>query len=230
REYSFGSVLTFSKFQIQIDDADDEDQNPAPSCPGQSLDFGTPESRTGQAPEVSRLCVQHHNWKPNFGTEGYTMSGKSSSESMLGFTNETRLRVLPNDQTRQHNIPLRTCRLTMQMMKIKIPLQVVLVSLWISGLLGLELVKLQKFPGFACNTTIGSPTSGLKDTRCLVKAHQNLCWAARTKPDCVCCQTIRPDNTTFVYARADLNEGEKCLQDSQCPEGTKCVSGICEPR
>ncbi|CAG0905399.1 unnamed protein product [Cyprideis torosa] len=42
---------------LPIDDADDEDQNPAPSCPGQSLDFGTSESRSGQAPEVSRLCV-----------------------------------------------------------------------------------------------------------------------------------------------------------------------------
>ncbi|CAG0904654.1 unnamed protein product, partial [Cyprideis torosa] len=90
----------------------------------------------------------------------------------------------------------------MQMMKNKIPLQAVLVCLWISGLLSIEITKYQKFPGFACNTTIGSPTSGLKDTPCLVKAHQNLCWAARTKPDCVCCQTVRPDNTTFLYAHA----------------------------
>ncbi|CAG0902251.1 unnamed protein product [Cyprideis torosa] len=137
----------------------------------------------------------------------------------------------------RHEAPFSCCpfapnmeSLTMQMMKIKIPLQVVLVSLWISGLLSLEVVKLQKFPGYACNTKAGDPTQGMETRKCLVKGLRNKCWAIQTKPDCECCLTIRPDNTTFIYARADLNEGEKCLQDSQCPEGTKCVSGICEPR
>ncbi|CAG0905413.1 unnamed protein product [Cyprideis torosa] len=57
--------------------------------------------------------------------------------------------------------------LTTQMMKIKIPFQVVLVSLWISGLLSLEVVKLQKFPGYACNTKAGDPTQGMETRKCL---------------------------------------------------------------
>ncbi|CAG0900773.1 unnamed protein product, partial [Cyprideis torosa] len=87
----FASVSSSQFFQFYgfpptsvIDDADDEDQNPAPSCPGQSLDFGTSESRTGQVPEVSRLCVQHHNWKPYLGTEGYTMSVRNQDNSKFG--------------------------------------------------------------------------------------------------------------------------------------------------
>ncbi|CAG0903991.1 unnamed protein product [Cyprideis torosa] len=88
-----------------------------------------------------------------------------------------------------------------------ISLKIVVICLWISGLLGVEITKYQKFPGFACNSTVGKAAVGLKVTRCLVKAHRNQCWAVQTTPDCQCCDTVKTDNSTFLYAPAGCISG-----------------------
>ncbi|CAG0905039.1 unnamed protein product [Cyprideis torosa] len=116
------------------------------------------------------------------------------------------------------------------MQEMKISLETVLVSLWIPGLLSLELIKFQtfqKFQGLACNTTAGQAISGLSTTRCLAKAVKNFCWSVQTIPACECCDSIKTNGSSFVYAPADRKEGEQCLQDSQCPETSQCVPGIC---
>ncbi|CAG0904722.1 unnamed protein product [Cyprideis torosa] len=91
--------------------------------------------------------------------------------------------------------------------------------------------KYQKFPGFACDTTVGTQTPGLRTTKCLAKAQRNQCWAVQTKPDCVCCQTIRPDNSTFVHAPAEKIIGDPCTADAECLLtilNSVCNAGTCE--
>ncbi|CAG0905488.1 unnamed protein product [Cyprideis torosa] len=104
------------------------------------------------------------------------------------------------------------------MQEMKISLETVLVSLWIPGLLSLELIKyetFQKFEGLECSTITGQAISGLSLTRCLAKAVKNLCWSVQTIPACECCVSIKANGPSFVYAPADRKEGEQCLQDSQ---------------
>ncbi|CAG0890112.1 unnamed protein product, partial [Cyprideis torosa] len=77
--------------------------------------------------------------------------------------------------------------------------------------------KYQKFPGFACDIEVGNPTPGLRTTKCLAKAQRNQCWAVQTKPDCVCCQTVKQVNTTFVHAPAvEYLLGFPCALNDEC--------------
>ncbi|CAG0898979.1 unnamed protein product [Cyprideis torosa] len=108
----------------------------------------------------------------------------------------------------------------MQKMTTKISVKIVLVCLWIPGLLSLELTKyetFQKFEGLECNTITGQTISGLSLTRCLAKAVKNQCWSVQTIPACECCDSIKTNGPSFVYAPAgcpsgwDLNfENLKC--------------------
>ncbi|CAG0881588.1 unnamed protein product [Cyprideis torosa] len=48
--------------------------------------------------------------------------------------------------------------------------------------------------------------SGLELSRCLIKAVYNQCSAVQSSPDCECCQTIVPNDASFIYAA----EGRVC--------------------
>ncbi|CAG0882154.1 unnamed protein product [Cyprideis torosa] len=79
-------------------------------------------------------------------------------------------------------------------------LELAVVSIFIPGLLSVQVTKYQKFPNVACNTTVGDATPGVKLTTCLVRLSQN------------------------------RKKGDQCVSDIQCPETMKCVAGLCDCR